>query len=792
MTEPHAEASWASAETLGWPELVGRISARAVSAAARERILRLALADSLDEAERRVARVREAVALELADGAPPVTDLADAAQVLAALERGAVATVGDLCVLHAVLRAARDLRAFAAARRESHPALSAALDSDPALGELSAALDRSLEGGEISEGASTELAAARRALRDARARAVDELRHVARRHRDVLRAESHDVVDGRHVLFVRADAHHRVDGIVVGSSASGATLIVEPASVIPLSNRVKIVESDVAREELAVRTDLSSRARERAPECARAWSACLDADVVFAIARWALEADAHPITPEGEPVIDLRNARHPLLLGRGIDVVANDVRLDSPGCLVISGPNAGGKSVLLKTIGLFALMVRAGLPLPAGSASRVGWFDPVLANIGDQQAIERSLSTFSAHASQVAEMLARARARALVLLDELAGGTDPAEGAALATAVLEALVERGATVVVTTHHEPLKELALSTPRFRNASVGFDFGVMRPTFELHLDVPGPSSALLVAERYGIPAEVIARARVALGDDARRREDALAALDRERAALAEARATAERDASEQARLREEVQHERERARVEARTRLAEEAATLMTDVRAARSEIRAARERVKPRSPGADDVRRAEREVDAAARHVAVGTPLAAATRPAPPPVTGALERGATVWLRRMSTSAQVVDPPARGHLRVLVGAMKLVVALEDVSLQAPPARKKPKTRSRAPAGSNAAPGRTSENTLDLRGERVEEALLQLDGFLDRLLGEGEPAGFVLHGHGTGALKDAVRAHLAQSAYVERARAADADDGGDAFTVFWIAG
>src|SRR5690606_34940411 len=241
--------------------------------------------------------------------------------------------------------------------------------------------------------------------------------------------------------------------------------------------------------------------------------------------------------------------------------------------LVISGPNAGGKTVALKCLGLAVWMARAGLPLPVAEGSRVGWFD-VVTDIGDEQSIERSLSTFSAEVKNLTRILTHAGDRTLVLLDEVAGGTDPDEGSALAAAVLEALVVRGAAVAVTTHYERLKELAADDPRFVNASVGFDFEAMKPTFTLTLGVPGASSALAVATRFGMPLAVVGRARERLSEVAVTREELLGQLERERKLAAEARRAAERDAAEARRLLEEAEAERATVREKERSKIAAE--------------------------------------------------------------------------------------------------------------------------------------------------------------------------------------------------------------------------
>jgi DNA mismatch repair protein MutS2 len=381
-------------------------------------------------------------------------------------------------------------------------------------------------------------------------------------------------------------------------------------------------------------------------------------------------------------------------------------------------------------------------------------------------------------------------------LDEVASGTDPEEGAALAAAVLEALTERGAAVAVTTHYELLKELAARGERLANASVGFDFARLAPTFQLVLGVPGPSSALAVAGRFGLSEAVIARARALLPDRAKEREQAVEELGRERAALETERATLRGELALARALREELEAEKAQGAALADEELGREARELTSVVRAARAEVREARRRLKSGPLDAAALREAERAVSRGAAHVAMGGSVeqhVGRSGPAsPPPNPETFAVGATVRLKRLGTLATVDAVPERGLVRLRAGALRLTVPLADVEPAAKGAR--PVGVKREPRSSHTARRadavRTPANTLDLRGTRADDVGARVDAFLDVMLGEGESVGFVLHGHGTGAVKGAAREHLGASSYVEHSRAAEPDEGGDAFTVFWI--
>jgi DNA mismatch repair protein MutS2 len=787
-----------TAQDLEWPLLVEQLAAECRSRAAAERARELMPADSLSEAHERVSRLDDAVRLSIEGTELPIRTVDDLRPALDRIARGATATGTELRSVGTALDLGRSLRRFGAVHAERCGALARLLGSDPALDSLCDALVAAIDAdGTVNDQASPELARARGRVREAKRELLARLGELIARYQDVLRDRYWAERDGRHVLPVRADAHFRVRGIVLGSSSSGGTLYVEPEEITPLGNRLSVYVADAEREEMRVLTALSERVRAQGEGVARSFEICLQADLLAATVRWTAAHRAAVVFPTEEPRIALRDMRHPLLIGRLAEVVPNDLELGAGSALVISGPNAGGKTVALKCLGLAAWMVRSGLPLPAHADSSVGWFDPVLTDVGDEQSLERSLSTFSAHVTNLSFMLGIAGRHALILLDEVVAGTDPEEGAALATAWLEAAVEQGAAVAVTTHYERLKERAYEDARFVNASVGFDLGTMAPTFRVALGVPGPSSALAVAARFGIPRAVLARAQALVPDASVAREDLVQQLAAEKEALGRVRAELEEQAALQATLTRELEVERQTVRSKEREKLAREAQVLMAAVREARAELRSATERLRKPDLRREDLREVGRSIGRAAAPVTLGSELLKSARPHPT-ISGAnqadLKQGARAYLPRLATVVEVMAPPSRGQVRVSAGAMKLLVSLDElepVNVPRPPAVAQRRALPRPSATVSAfVPVRTRSNTLDLRGQRMEEALEAVDAFLDRLTREEERAGFVLHGHGTGRLKTAVREHLGRSRYVERSGPAEPDDGGDAFTLFWL--
>jgi DNA mismatch repair protein MutS2 len=581
-----------------------------------------------------------------------------------------------------------------------------------------------------------------------------------------------------------------------------------------------MLDAQVDREEQAIYAALSSRVSDCVEQIAVAVEALAHADVRAATAKLTRDLSlTFPAVLEGDSAkasIELIGARHPLLALDAVNVVPSDLSVGAGRAMIISGPNAGGKTVALKTLGLAALMLRAGLPVPAKDGSRLSIFEVVLTDVGDDQNLSKNLSTFSAHVQNIAAILDATRSAALVLLDELAGGTDPREGEALASAVLDSLCARGGAVACTTHYEGLKALALGDPRFQNASVGFDLATMNPTFRLAMGVPGASSALSVARRFGIPGTVLARAERFLSRETVTFDEMVEKLTAERHALELAREAAVREAEAAQEKQRALDAEIARLTKKERGVITKEGEALLASVKRAREELRAAQARLRGHKLTEEDVRAAAKAIDAVAHKTAIGGELEpravneGVERPAIDPAE--IRPGLRVYVPRLRAEAEVVEVLGGGQLRVAAGPLKLNTSVSEVRALPPGAPKgrerMPEVRSgngdpkgrrgRAPAHPvefDAAadpdmPIQTSENTVDLRGLRAHEATAMAEQFLDRTLGAGRRVAFLIHGHGTGALRDAVRETLRASGYVARMRPGEPREGGDGVTVVWL--
>jgi len=667
------------------------------------------------------------------------------------------------------------------------------LDAAPVLRER---IERSVdESGELLDSASAELAAIRKRLRTAQDRVRERLNAMLRSSEmaGVIGESIVTVRAGRYVIPIRAEAKGRVKGIVHDQSASGATLFVEPLTVVELNNTWTEAVLAEQREEERILDELSHEVEARSGSLGASLQALARADLWLARARLAQQLDAVRPTVTDDAA-ELLSARHPLL---GPGAVPIDLRIGERfgyRALVITGPNTGGKTVSLKTLGLLTLMHQAGLRVPAADAARLPIFRRVMADIGDEQSIAQSLSTFSSHLRNIVRFVAAAGPGSLVLLDEIGAGTDPTEGSALAMAVVEQLLASGALVAATTHYAELKTFAQDHPQVSNASVAFDVQTLRPTYRLEIGLPGKSQAFAIAERLGLPAAILDDARSRLTADHVTMEETLAAL---------AHAQEERDAAlaaaEVERAAATAEHERARGGV---SRARREAAQILGDARRASDDLLSRTERevadirrelMRQRNLASgqrsrttterafDDLaaRAAQRRADAPE---AAEEPVVEGVATTPQPRVGMWGRSRT--LGRIGRILEISGRTGRVTLetdgpRVVVPADDVEVVPEPAAAPATPDREADELRRRAAA--------RIASRLDLRGERVEAALEQLAEYVDTALLAGLDEAVIFHGAGTGALRRAIREWLAEHPRVRGVRTGRRDEGGDGATV-----
>jgi DNA mismatch repair protein MutS2 len=809
-------------EVPDWDELGQRLSALAQSAAGRALCLALPLAPDAAEARRRMAGVAELTGLLRAGEELPSLAAPEIEAAVASAEKGLVLgaeEVRPIAELVGIAEAARRfvLSAPPAGRPPLPETISLARVLDPPLGVARAIRDTFDAAGEIRDGASPELARLRAERRELEqhARTAIEVLMRSEEYGPVLQDTFFTIRAERYVLPLKASAKSLGLGIVHDTSRTGETVFVEPTALVGANNRLKVTELEIRRESRRILEALTADVAASAPALRSSAAALALLDARAAAARLAVQYDGQPVTIVDEPVVDLRAGRHPLLAlqQERAPVVANDVALGggAPPILVVSGPNAGGKTVLMKTVGLAALMARAGLLVAADGASRVGFFGRVLVDIGDRQSVLADLSTFSGHLANVARILREASSRsagpALVLLDELMAGTNPDQGAALARATAEALAETPALAIITTHYDSLKALGESDARFANAGMEYDLEHLRPTFRLSVGAPGRSYAFDIAGRMGLPAALLERAR-ALGNEASvGLESAIARLEaREREVaerivqLAEAEATATATGAEhRASAQALAARERELAR-QTRDMLS---ASIEAVVAEARESLRA----VVRRAQEAGTSRAAESargELERAAGEALSRVPAPEPTRATPSPAlpAAALVPGARVLVDRFGSTLEAVvaqAPDARGRVKVTAGALTIEVGVNELRPSTGSARRAAAAgRSAGAARASTASGGAKEDdlalvaptparSLDLRGQSGDEALAAIDAFFDRAALAGESHVVLVHGHGTGALRKRVREHLDGSPYVARWAPGTPRQGGDGATI-----
>jgi DNA mismatch repair protein MutS2 len=794
------------APALDWDEVTARLAAAAESPAGRTLCLALPFAADAAEARRRMAVVAELAKLMRAGETLPSLAAPEISGALASAEKAVALGADELRPVAAVTRVAEALRrTLLAPSQVPLPEMMAlAKDLDPPLG-LARAIDETFDAaGEIRDTASPELErlrAERQGLQDRARVAIEELMRVDE-YASVMQDQFFTIRAERYVLPLKASAKSLGLGIVHDTSRTGETVFVEPTALVAVNNRLKVTELEIRRESRRILEQLTADVATVAEPLRRTAATLAAIDARAAAARLGVAYDGHPVEIVETPIVELREARHPLLAlsHPAANVVANDIALGGgqPPILIVSGPNAGGKTVLMKTVGLAALMARAGLLVAADARSRVGFFSDVRADIGDRQSVMGDLSTFSGHLAAVADILA-ARAgsgaeTALVLLDELMAGTNPDQGAALARATAETLAERPGLAIITTHYDSLKALGESDSRFANAAMAYDLEALRPTFRLATGAPGRSYAFDIAARMGLPDALLERARALAGASSVGLESVIARLQaREATLVKESQRLAEAEAAATA----AAETQREAAAALAR-REREIGLKARDAVEAAIAETRAALARIVRDAQQAGNARGAEAGRGELERVAAE----ALARLPAPPKAAAAataLSAGARVFVERLNADGVVLEPPdGRGRAKVSVGAMTIEVTADELQPAKTTAREAARARQAKPQ--RAMPVETSASgddlaliaatprrTIDVRGQNGDEALAALDAYLDRAALSGETHVVVVHGHGTGALRKRVRAHLESSPYVARWAPGTPRQGGDGASI-----
>ncbi|TVR02192.1 MAG: hypothetical protein EA398_08500 [Deltaproteobacteria bacterium] len=792
---------------LDWDVVTRRIAARCHGADAASLAEELGLLPVGDVVLRRRHEIAEGMALLDAGDVPPATHSDSIAVPLLRARKHDVLASDDLIGIARAAEAATLMRSWWVRRSARASRMSAQASRIADVQEVSRAILPAFDpAGRLRDDASPDLGPLRRRVQRLREGILARLERIVRspRFEGILQDDYITIRDERYVLPVRAGERGDFPGIVHGQSGSGATLFVEPQELIEANNQFRVAQLDVENEERRILQGFTELVLRHADALDLNRDILTYLDLSCAVARLGVDLRMTMPRTSGTDAgqgLDLRAARHPVLALRALDedgeVIPNDIRLaEGTRVLVVSGPNTGGKTVTLKTVGLYALMTRAGMPLPCDEDSICPVFEQVFTDIGDEQTVERDLSTFSGHVANIASFYHRCSPGTLVLLDELFAGTDPEQGAALGRALLEEFADRDVWCVITTHLESLKTLSFEDDRFACASVGFDVEALRPTWRLRMGVPGASYALRIAERIGLAPRIVERAEAVMGQGPEvDREQVIAALEEEHRRTREIREALDVERRDLQRRLAEAEAERDRVRRKREDLVRQQSTALLGEVGALRDELREKarllREAPAPDSTEAraeahaqlEEARRIARRVEQRVREARTPEPRGAEGRPSLDET--ALAPGMTVWVAGFERVGTVVEVPADPQrIPVQLGAIRATVPLTDLYRDESAAKAAQTSQSRAPARFRERP---PDRTLDLRGARVDDAIEALEARIEAALATGVDALLVIHGHGTGALKRAVRGHLAHLAGVLDQRPGEREEGGDGVTV-----
>lgn len=790
-----------SANILELPKILEKLAQYTSFSGGRELALNLTPTPDLSVARELQRETTEARALLLAKPETHMGGVTDVREAALSCRRGFVLEASTLLNIRSTLRRATNLKRTVGKLGSQFPLLSAIVDTLEECTAVQNEIGRVLDDtGMILDSASVKLATIRRELRISFDRLHSKITNIATSQANAKYLQEPIVTqrNGRYVIPLKAEHKGRIPGVVHDQSSSGATLFIEPLTTVELNNRYRELQIEEENEIRRILAALSEMVGESADKISHTVEVLAYLDLVFARAKYAESLDATEphlvafrtdMTNSKHPggTIQLFAARHPLLDQH--KVVPTDVELDdNTFMLIITGPNTGGKTVALKTIGLMTLMAQCGLHLPAAQGTTLSVFEDVYADIGDEQSIEQSLSTFSSHMTNIIQILKLANPRSLVILDELGAGTDPSEGSALARSLLIHFLERGVTTIVTTHHPELKAFGYERPGVRNASVEFDLETLAPTYRLMVGIPGRSNALAIASRLGLPADIIEQARGMVATEDLKVDDLLDEIQKTRDEIRHLLSRKQEEEAEIDNLRLELVDRVENIEQERRKILAEAKEQAEADLEDLRREVR----RMQRQLEGAGQPLDAIRQLAEQARTI---TPADYLKTPDPveKPNNGEVQQfrlDEMVWLPNLKAEGKITEITP-DEIEVLVGRLRIRAKPNELERRTAKERKKEK-RTAMPElydgpSTQFDRGKSPGLELDLRGSRIEDAVPQVESYVDAAYMAGLPFVRVIHGKGTGALRKAIREELSRHPLVSKHMSGNDKEGGEGVTI-----
>lgn len=764
----------------------------------RELALKLRPVQRADEAIALMNQTRDAHMLLARFGGPSFGGMKNVNNALHRADAGSTLSMHELLEIAETLRVIRSLTQWRSTNAGVETCLDVffgALTPNKYLEE--AITSAIISDDEISDNASPTLADIRRKIRAQESKVREQLDKMTRsaKYRDVLQESIVTMRNGRYVLPVKNEHRAQVPGLVHDTSSSGATVFVEPVAVVEANNEIKVLMAKERDEIERILSALSAEAGSFAATIKSSFEYAAELNVIFSKAQLAYQMNASAPNINDEGIIELRNARHPLIDKK--KVVPVNIRLGKDfDTLVITGPNTGGKTVSIKTVGLFSAMAACGLMLPVSDMSEISVFSKILADIGDEQSIEQSLSTFSAHMTNIIDILSVVDEHSLVLIDELGAGTDPIEGAALAMAILEELKSRGAKIAATTHYAELKAYALQTQRVENGCCEFDVATLRPTYRLLIGMPGRSNAFAISERLGMEKSIVERAAQLVSAENTQFEDVIESLEKSRAELE----TERMEAFEQTRLAEKIRREAEEKKENIEKLRQKEiddaksqAARIVDQARREAYALMAELDKLKKEKDKAKDMAELARRARATIRRGVEAMDEAADPVESFDDDNYVLPRelavGDAVLIAGLNKQATVVSVEKNGNVQVLAGSAKMRVKQEDLRLLTGNQIKREKSNAPRKKG-DSLEGRgtlAADTRLDLRGMPVDDALIEIDRFIDQGLRTGLSEFTIIHGKGTGALRAATHNYLRKCKFVKSFRLGIYGEGENGVTI-----
>ena len=780
-----------SMETLELPRVLSLLADQAVTEEGKERARRLRPETDPAEVALRLKETTAAVNKMVLRGSPSFSGVKPVAGSLQRADMGGSLNTRELLDIAGVLAAARSAKEYGESDGEEKSPIDVLFHSLHPNRFLGDKITGSIVGdGELADSASPELASIRRHIRATESKVRDILQKIISSSQAKYLQESIITQrSGRYVVPVKSEFKNEIPGLVHDLSGSGSTFFIEPMGVVKANNELRELQAKEEKEIDRILAELSAEAASFREDITLNYDLLIRLDSIFA--RGKLSARMGAMEPGlSAKSLCLRRARHPLLPPK--TAVANDLSLGEKfDTLVITGPNTGGKTVTLKTIGLLTLMAQCGLHIPAGDGSTIRVCQRVLADIGDEQSIAQSLSTFSSHMSNIVGMLAETDGETLVLFDELGGGTDPVEGAALAAAIIEHARSLGALVAATTHYAELKVYAMTTPGVENASCEFDVETLAPTYRLLVGIPGKSNAFAISQRLGLPQEIIQQAAARVSAENVRFEDVLTKLDQQRQEMekeqrqaAQLRLEMEQAAAKAQEYRDSLQKEKEKNEARAKA----EARAILDEARRTADEVF--------RELG-DMRKKAQKEQDwqavndqrAGLRHRLneAEDKLGVREKAAPPPMLRPAQKGDTVTILKTGTQGTVLSVNKDGVLQLQAGILRITAKQEEVRVVEGETQTQKAARQYIQRTEHKLRSLGAKAEVDLRGMTTDEAEMTLSQFLDRAIMGNLTQVTVIHGKGTGAVRKAVHTYLKRCKGVASFRLGRYGEGEDGVTI-----